>query len=186
MVSPVVYVGRTVRRERTRIGLSLSELARRAGLAKSTLSQLESGCGNPSIETLWALSTVLGVAFSSLIVPPEPAVQLLRAGDGAGARAENAEYSVTLLSPGRRDAERDLYRLLAQPGADRLSEPHAPGTVEHVIIMTGCAIVGPTHEFIELNPGDYLRYPGDVPHLFRALKPDTTAVMVLENILLTQ
>ena len=35
--------------------ISLTELARRAGLAKSTLSQLEAGTGNPSIETLWSL-----------------------------------------------------------------------------------------------------------------------------------
>ena len=35
-----------IRRERERVGLSLSELAKRAGVAKSTLSQLEAGTGN--------------------------------------------------------------------------------------------------------------------------------------------
>ena len=44
--------------ERERAGMSLAELAR-AGLAKSTLSQLESGTGNPSLETLWALAMAL-------------------------------------------------------------------------------------------------------------------------------
>ena len=47
--------GAGLRRERERVGLSLSELAKRAGIAKSTLSQLESASGNPSVETLWAL-----------------------------------------------------------------------------------------------------------------------------------
>ncbi|QCG67573.2 MULTISPECIES: helix-turn-helix domain-containing protein [Pseudomonas] len=43
------------RQNTTASGLSLTELAKRAGVAKSTLSQLESGIGNPSIETLWSL-----------------------------------------------------------------------------------------------------------------------------------
>ena len=50
--------------------LSLTELAKRAGIAKSTLSQLENGTGNPSLETLWALGTALGVPLSRLIDPP--------------------------------------------------------------------------------------------------------------------
>ena len=184
MVSPVVYVGQAVRRERARAGLSLSELARRAGLSKSTLSQIEAGCGNPSVETLWALSTTLGVPFGSLIDPPEPTVRLLRAGEGRPMLAEHAHYSVTLLSTSPPRARRDLYRVHAQPGADRLSDPHGPGTAEHVVIVAGRAVVGPVHEPTDLAPGDYLRYPGDVPHLFRALKPDTAAVIVLEDVAL--
>ena len=51
----VALVSLSLRRERARTGLSLTELAKRAGIAKSTLSQLENGTGNPSLETLWAL-----------------------------------------------------------------------------------------------------------------------------------
>ncbi|MFC7640091.1 helix-turn-helix domain-containing protein [Streptosporangium lutulentum] len=57
-------IAASVRRERDRAGLSLTELAKRAGIAKSTLSQLESGVGNPSVETLWGLGAALGVPFS--------------------------------------------------------------------------------------------------------------------------
>ena len=45
---PIDRIAASIRRERERTGLSLSELARSAGVAKSTLSQLESGSGNPS------------------------------------------------------------------------------------------------------------------------------------------
>ncbi|MGH3267186.1 MAG: helix-turn-helix domain-containing protein, partial [Trebonia sp.] len=66
----VALVSMSLRRERAKTGLSLTELARRAGIAKSTLSQLESGSGNPSLETLWALANALGVPLSRLIDPP--------------------------------------------------------------------------------------------------------------------
>ena len=55
----ISLIAASIRRERDRSGLSLTELAKRAGIAKSTLSQLESGVGNPSVETLWALGVAL-------------------------------------------------------------------------------------------------------------------------------
>ena len=38
-----------------------------------------------------------------------------------------------------------------------------------------------TSEAAELSPGDYIRYPGDVPHVFEALEPGTRAVLVSEH-----
>jgi transcriptional regulator with XRE-family HTH domain len=179
--SPVAFIADAVRRERTRAGVSLSELARLAGIGKSTLSQLEAGTGNPSVETLWALSVALKVPFSALVEPPRPRVQVVRLGDGTATRSGAADYAVTLLSSCPPNARRDLYRIVAQPGADRTSDPHLAGTVEHLIVGSGRALVGPSHELVELNPGDYITYPGDAPHVFRALEPDTTATMVVEN-----
>src|SRR5690606_18662174 len=46
-------IAHSLRREREATGISVSELARRAGVSKATVSQLESGAGNPSVETLW-------------------------------------------------------------------------------------------------------------------------------------
>lgn len=182
MSSPVAFVAEAVRRERARAGLSLTGLARRAGVAKSTLSQLEQGIGNPGVETLWALAVALGVPFSRLVDPPVARVRVLRAGEGPQTYAEQADYAATLLASCPPNARRDLYRIAAQPGADRLSEPHLTGTTEHVVIVTGRASIGPTGEPVELGPGDYMTYPGDVPHIFRALEPDTTAVLASEHI----
>ncbi|MDN5726301.1 MAG: helix-turn-helix domain-containing protein, partial [Propionibacteriales bacterium] len=36
--------------------MSTAELARRAGLARATLTQLEAGSGNPTLETLYGLA----------------------------------------------------------------------------------------------------------------------------------
>ena len=67
--APIAAIAASLQRERKRVGLSLAEVARRAGIAKSTLSQLESGTGNPSVETLWALSVTLDVPFAQLVEP---------------------------------------------------------------------------------------------------------------------
>jgi transcriptional regulator with XRE-family HTH domain len=61
MTQPISVIAKSLVRERLRTGLSLAEIARRAGIAKSTLSQLESGNGNPSLETLWSLCVALDI-----------------------------------------------------------------------------------------------------------------------------
>jgi transcriptional regulator with XRE-family HTH domain len=184
-LSPPSLIGQiaaALRRERGRAGLSLTELARRAGIAKSTLSQLESATGNPSVETLWALATALGVPFSRLVDPARQVTRVIRAGEGPVIYAERASYAATLLATCPPGARRDIYQIRVEPGDARLSDPHPPGTSEHLVLSTGRALVGPVGEPVDLLPGDYVTYAGDAPHIFRALEPDTAAVLVMESI----
>src|SRR5690348_6937374 len=180
--APLEVIAFSLRRERERAGLSLSELAKRAGIAKSTLSQLESASGNPSVETLWALSVALDVPFSRLVDPPKPRVQVIRAGEGPAVFSERANYVATLLASCPPNARRDVYLITAEPGAPRESDPHMPGVVEHVVLATGRALVGLAGDPIELAPGDYCAYPGDVEHVFQALEPGTAAVLISEHV----
>jgi transcriptional regulator with XRE-family HTH domain len=181
-VSPIARIAASIRRERERASLSLSELAKRAGIAKSTLSALEAGAGNPSVETLWALGVALDVPFSRLVEPPRQAVRVIRAGEGPVTYSEQSSYAATLLASSPPHARRDVYRVTAEPGEPRASDPHMPGTTEHTVLCSGRALVGPADDPVELGPGDYVCYPGDAPHLFRALEPGTSAVMVLEHV----
>jgi transcriptional regulator with XRE-family HTH domain len=179
--APLEVIAASLRRERRRSGLSLTEVARRAGIAKSTLSQLESGTGNPSLETLWAICVALDAPFSRLLDPPRPHTQVIRADEGPTVAAAEADYQATLLAACPPGARRDVYRILAEPGHARASEPHMAGVVEHVVIAAGRALVGVASEPVELGPGDYIGYPGDVPHVFEALEPRTQAVLVSEH-----
>jgi transcriptional regulator with XRE-family HTH domain len=179
--APLDVIAFSLRRERERAGLSLSELAKRAGIAKSTLSQLEAASGNPSVETLWALGVALDVPFSRLVDPPRPKVQVIRAGEGPAVFSERADYVATLLASCPPNARRDVYLISAEPGSVRESQPHMPGVVEHVVLCAGRARLGLTDDPVEVGPGDYMAYPGDLSHIFEALEEGTFAVMVSEH-----
>jgi transcriptional regulator with XRE-family HTH domain len=179
--APLATIAASLRRERERTGLSLTEVARRAGIAKSTLSQLESGTGNPSVETLWALGVALGVPFSQLVDPPAPQVRVIRAGEGARIPSDQASYAGTLLSSGNPHARRDVYRIEIEPGAIRRAEAHIPGSVEHLIVAAGRMRAGPVDAMIDLDPGDYVTFRGDIPHTYEALQPHTWAILVMEH-----
>lgn len=179
--APRARVAAAIRRERMRADLSLSELARRAGIGKSTMSGLEAGTGNPSLETMWALAAALNIPLSRLLDPPQHEVALLRTRDLPSLPSTSSNYVATLLSTSPAHARRDIYLIQAEPGEPRISHPHPAGTIEHVIVGSGAARIDVLGETYELRPGDYLTHPGDQPHTFAALEPGTNAVFVVES-----
>ncbi|MEX5612114.1 XRE family transcriptional regulator [Pseudomonas protegens] len=180
-LSPIGLLAMAIKRERLNAGFSVSELAKRAAVAKSTLSQLEAGLGNPSIETLWALAQAMGLQVTRFFQQPAHQLKVIRAHEGTTAHAEDAHYTATLLDDCPPGAQRDLYRLKAQPGQARQSKAHLPGTVEHLVICSGRALAGPADSPVSLEAGDYIRYSADLPHVFQALEADTTAILVIEH-----
>ncbi|WJL95947.1 XRE family transcriptional regulator [Microbacterium sp. ET2] len=169
-----------LRREREAAGLSVSELARRAEVSKATISQLEGGAGNPNVETLWAIATALGIPFSVFVDDPAPITRVVRGSEMPAVPSGVAPYAAALLSACPPGARRDLYVIRADPGGTRRSAPHPRGTVEYVVLISGRALVGPESEPVTLEPGDFLTYAGDGPHVFEALEPATSAVLLSE------
>ncbi|MBA8823479.1 transcriptional regulator with XRE-family HTH domain [Saccharopolyspora lacisalsi] len=179
--TPLEIISVALRRERDRAGISLSELAKRAGVAKSTLSQLESGSGNPSVETLWALAVALGIPFTRLVESPTPHVRVIRSGQAAFVRSERSPFAAALLSSCPAGARRDLYTMALDPGTPRHAAAHISGTVEHVLVTAGRMRAGPEEDPVEVEPGDYVSFSGDVAHCYEALESGTTAVLVMEH-----
>ncbi|MFE7029665.1 helix-turn-helix domain-containing protein [Streptomyces sp. NPDC057621] len=65
---PVVVppVGARIRRARTARGMSLRALAREIGVSASLVSQIETGKSQPSVSTLYAITTALAIPVESL------------------------------------------------------------------------------------------------------------------------
>ena len=62
-----INLGKKVQDFRNKSGMSLRELAKRAGLTASMLSQIERDLVNPSIGTLKAIAQALDVPCSSFL-----------------------------------------------------------------------------------------------------------------------
>ena len=65
----LITLGQHLQQLRLKQGLSLSQLAADAGIAKSNLSRLEQGNGNPTVDTIWRLAVQLNMPFGALVAP---------------------------------------------------------------------------------------------------------------------
>jgi transcriptional regulator with XRE-family HTH domain len=175
----VSIVGDNVRRLRERSGLSLRELAARATVSTSTLSNLEAGLGNPGVETLVDISRALNVAFSDLVTQHGPDVQVQRANQGVVTRAAGAPFTNRLLVAAGGRSLIEVYDATMEPDAVYRAEPHLAGVSESVIVVQGRMLAGPRGAAVELGLGDRATFAGDVVHTYQALDAGTRAILVL-------
>ncbi len=173
-------VARAVHELRVQSGRSLAQLAKDAGIGKSTLHAIETAEANPGIETLWALARALDVPFGALLESPPAAVRVVRAGQGPRVDTADASMQARLLAISGHTARVEVYALELTPSEGRDAAPHADGTIEHVLVIAGRLEAGPADSPVVLGPGDFASFAGDRAHRYRALTPQTSAVLLIE------
>ncbi|ALG12142.1 hypothetical protein AOZ06_39485 [Kibdelosporangium phytohabitans] len=158
-------LARIVRAHRETRGWSLGGLAKETGLSKTLLAKLETGTGNPSLETMWRLARAFDIPLSTLLGDDEPPeIRVIRAGEGQTLTSESGLVARLVLAEGR-SHRTEIYEVHLAPGNDYLSV-HPPGTEELVYCTEGSLQVGPRGREVELSAGDALLFPGDLPHRY--------------------
>ncbi len=171
-------VARNIHRFRRERAMSLGELARRSGLSKQTLSKIEQGLGNPTVDTLAQLGDALDLPARRFLTEWGTPVYVQRHDEGSwNAHAEWAERILdeTYGSGYVRTLVLTLERVGRQP---QVIDPHPSGTLHHLYVITGKVRAGPVSEAIDLVAGDFARFPGDTPHLLACLSERASAHMV--------
>jgi transcriptional regulator with XRE-family HTH domain len=168
--------GRNIRRLRTAAGQSLADLAAAAEVSKTTLHGLEQGEGNPTLSTLWALATALGVSLGELLEPSAPPVAVVRADEGP--RADGDAVHARLL---HRIAVRGTVEVFAieVDAAEQASQPHLPGVSECMVVTGGGIRTGPSDAPVDLAGGDSVHFGAASPHLYQGLAGRNTAVLLM-------
>jgi transcriptional regulator with XRE-family HTH domain len=171
-------VARNVRRFRRERAMSLGELARRSGLAKQTLSKIEQGAGNPTVETLALLAAALDLPARRLLTEWGTPVYIQRRDHGVW--SGEPERSERLLDEiyGSGYVRTLLLRLERSNAEPTVIDPHPPGTLHHLFVITGRLRTGPLSEPVDLAAGDFVRFPGDVAHRYVCLSDRATAHVV--------
>jgi transcriptional regulator with XRE-family HTH domain len=162
-------VARTLRSHREARGLSITQTAARAGLSKTILATIETGAGNPSLETLWRIARALDVTLGTLLGDDDDPLRtrVIRYADSELVESESGMRSRLVYGDGRgrrvETLEMELESRMAYPSA-----PHAPGTEELVVCLIGSMVVGPDGQEVTLSARDALHFRADVPHGYRS------------------
>jgi len=162
-------VGARIREAREGRGISLSALAREAGVGKATLSQLEAGERNPTIETLYALCRPLGMPLSALV------------GEVGGTQATAAGGMRTVLLDLRRRSDGttvEVFRLEFPAGARHSSPAHGRDVTEHLVVTVGAVRVRIARSAV-VNAGESRTWTSDRKHSYAAVGGPAEAVLVI-------
>jgi DNA-binding XRE family transcriptional regulator/quercetin dioxygenase-like cupin family protein len=136
-------IGQRIREERLRRGYNLRSLARAVHVSASHISQIETGKCRPSVSTLYAITTILGVSIDDIFetaggtgLGTDGAEAALGAGAGAGAGVAVAGRPVLgsgALAPGAAAA----LVALASEHARRVGPVVGPGERETLELDSG-------------------------------------------------
>jgi transcriptional regulator with XRE-family HTH domain len=176
-------VPRRLRAERERRGISLRELARRLGISPSAISQIETGRARPSVATLWAIVTELGMSLDDLFA------QAADGGDHDGAPGAHAGPAAGV--PVVTEETREALRLATGVRWERLTADADPdvdfiwvvydvggssspddGFVRHAgheygLVLSGRLEVTVGFDTRVLGPGDSIDFESTTPHRLR-------------------
>ena len=175
-----LVLGRNLRRLRTRQGYSLERLAKRSGVSRAMLSQIETGKSAPTIGLLWKIATSLGVPFAALLDSQRVhGTVVLRRDQAKILSSSDGKFTSRALFPFDGERKVEFYELRLAPKHKEAAEAHAPGTVENLVVVQGAIEIVPGREPAQvLNEGDSLLFEADVPHSYRNLG-DREAVLYL-------
>ena len=160
-------IGQRLRALRSERGLTIIELAAKAGVSSGNISQIERGNSNPSINTLQKLRSALGVTLWSFLeqdgaAPPGESQYVRRRNNRPRIVVGTNHLTKELLSP-RDNNELRFMILIVPSGAqsgDALSGPGDKGG--YVLSGKVELIIG--EEVVELEEGDSFQFKSTIPH----------------------
>ncbi|HEY1368551.1 MAG TPA: helix-turn-helix domain-containing protein [Gaiellaceae bacterium] len=184
-------VGQRIRAHREQAGISLRELARRLGLSPSAISQIETARSRPSVSTLYAIVSELGMSLDELfsggeldariaVVKPvvpgrgRPTTEVLdgvervqRAGERKGLDLESGVRWERLTA--QADPAVDFLHLVYDVGGSSSSGDAliTHSGREYGLVLSGSLEVTVGFDTYELGPGDSISFDSSEPHRLR-------------------
>jgi len=161
-------LGQRIRALRLDRGLIAGDLAARAAVSPSFLSQVERGVTSPSLKVLQALASELEVSVATLLegdssnggAPRRQTAEVVRADRRkVMRRASGPDYQ--LLSPDLR-GQIEFIWVESPPGQQSMVSSHEGE--EQVVVLSGTLRVEIGDEEIQLEAGDAVRFDPSQPH----------------------
>jgi transcriptional regulator with XRE-family HTH domain len=175
-------IGTILRRFREKINKKQGEVAHKAGISTSMLSQIERGAVAPSIDTLVAVCMALELDVADLFrrISPESPLRIHHRGKrlftaARGVRFEQLSRSADASLPA------EMLLLEIAPGKQAGVSDHGHEGVEMGYVLSGNATLVVNGTEYELSEGDSVSYNSHLPH--KLLNRGTTVFKAVWNAL---
>jgi len=160
-----------VRHERTRLGLSQQEVARRAAVSRRMLAAIESEESNVSLTTLDRIAAALDLKFVDLLLdsPDTPPAVPVVAWQG---RKKESRAVLLQSAPAVRNIE--LWEWSLAPGDRYRAEPDRAGMREQLYVVAGVLTLRLDGKVRKLAAGESLMFDSDRQYEYRNAGEEVT------------
>lgn len=151
---------------RERRSMTQAKLATLCGVPRSTLANLETGSGNPTLSVLARLAMALQISIEELLSAPRAQCKLFPKGTlPLERRGSRVKGTVQKLLPDPIPGM-EIDRMVLPAGCRVRGVPHRPGTREYLYCESGTLVLWAAGERFELSEGDVAAFQGDQPHSY--------------------
>jgi transcriptional regulator with XRE-family HTH domain len=172
-------IGGRIARERALHGLSIDELAQRAGISNGLLSQIERGIGNPSLSTLVGLANALDMPLGAFFAGAADESDIV-------VRAQSRKHLVLsdhrlvyeLLVPDLQ-GRLSMLHIELPPGFSNQEKPFAHAGEECELVLEGHVDAYIGERNFSLGPGDSIRFNSAIPHWFRTFETKVVIISAM-------
>ena len=170
-------IGASLRGARQRQGLTLRQVADRAGVTESFLSQVERDIASPSIATLRRIAVALGTTIGVILDEAGPHGQLVRAADRRVVSYPGLKARDEFLTDGSAGRLQVILSTV-EPGGGTGPEAYTHESDEEcLIVLEGSLDLWVGAEQHHLEAGDAIRYSSRVAHRNENPGPGTARVL---------
>ena len=167
MTDPSTNIGTVLKRVRTERGLTLEGTSELTGVSKAMLGQIERGESNPTISTLWKISTGLKLSFSELLEPKgEEHLGVVNFEDQDPVLESEGKMMLYNVFPFNPVSGFEYFYIKLLPSAFHKSSPHSRSSREYIVVTKGRLIVQVDDESYQIKAPAAFSFKADREHSY--------------------
>ncbi len=147
-------------------GITQAQLQKLSGVPRTTISNIESGNGNPTLSVLNKISTALGITLEELVSKPTRACRLFSVNDLKYKKRTRGQVMLYDLLP-KPIPGLQFERLEFKAESMMVGVPHSKGTREFFTPTKGNFVVVVDGTEYRVKQSEVFAFPGDLKHSYK-------------------
>lgn len=162
-----LIIGSKLKDIRTKRNLSLDNVAKLTNVSKAMLGQIERGQSNPTVSTLWKISTGLKVSFSSFVDEKSDDLEIIYQDNIDPLVEDNNRMKLYPIFPFDNNRGFEIFTIELEPGCNHISTPHNDDVEEYVIVTEGKLELIVNDKSFTLRKGNSIKFMGNSSHSYK-------------------
>lgn len=161
-----LVIGSKLKKIRNERGLSLDDVSKLTHVSKAMLGQIERGSSNPTISTLWKISTGLKISFSFFVTEDKYNPNIIDQKYIDPILEDNGRMKLYPIFNFNPNTGFEVFSIELDSECNHCSTPHNSEVEEYIIVTKGVLELLLDNTCFKLQTGQSIKFKADIPHSY--------------------